>query len=64
MSPDVVRHATNSFFTVKEPGSDAGLGLWMVQHFVSASDGRLDIETNPGQGTTVRLIFPGASENE
>ena len=27
---------------------------------VSASDGKLDIQTNPGQGTTVRLIFPRA----
>jgi signal transduction histidine kinase len=34
--------------------------LWMVQRFVSASDGKLDIQTNSGQGTTVRVIFPRA----
>jgi len=60
MSPDVVRHTTDPFFTTNEPGSAAGLGWWMVQRFVSASDGRLDIQTHPGQGTTVRVIFPRA----
>jgi signal transduction histidine kinase len=58
MSPEVVQHATDSFFTTKEPGNGTGLGLWMVQRFVSASDGKLDIQTNSGLGTTVRLIFP------
>jgi signal transduction histidine kinase len=60
MSPEVVQHATDSFFTTKEPGNGTGLGLWMVQRFVSASDGKLDIQTNSGQGTTVRVIFPRA----
>jgi signal transduction histidine kinase len=58
MSPDVVQHAAEPFFTTEEPGNGTGLGLWMVQRFVSASDGKLDIKTNPGLGTTVRLIFP------
>ena len=57
MSPDVVQQATDSFFT-KEPGSGTGLGLWMVQRFVSECDGKLDIKAGPGLGTTVRLIFP------
>lgn len=58
MSADVVEQAADSFFITKEPGSGTGLGLWMAQQFVSASDGKLDIKTNPGLGTAVRLIFP------
>ncbi len=60
VSPDVVQHAADPFFTPKPPGSGIGLGLSMVQCFVSGSDGKLDIKTNPGLGTTVRLIFPRA----
>ena len=59
-SPDVVRDATDSFFTTKEPGNGTGLGLWLVQRFVDEGDGKLDIKTAPGLGTTVRLIFPRA----
>jgi len=47
----------------KPAGGGTGLGLWMVQRFVSAGDGKLDIKTSPGLGTTIRLIFPRA-ENE
>ena len=62
MAADVVQHATDSFFTTKAPGSGTGLGLWMVQRFMTECDGKLDIETSPGQGTTVRLIFPSDRE--
>jgi len=56
MPPDVLRRATEPFFTTKGPGT--GLGLAMVHGFVQQSQGRLEIESNPGEGTTVRMIFP------
>ena len=56
MTPDVVRRATEPFFTTKGPGT--GLGLAMVHGFVQQSRGRLDIDSAPGQGTTVRMVFP------
>jgi signal transduction histidine kinase len=60
MPPEVVQRATNPFFTTKEPGHGTGLGLWMVQRFLAACDGKLNIETACGEGTTVRLVFPRA----
>ena len=60
MPPDIVRQATTSFFTTKPPGQGSGLGLWMVQSFVTDWQGKLDIETAVGRGTTVRLVFPRA----
>ena len=62
MAPEVMRRATEPFFTTKGPGT--GLGLAMVHGFVQQSLGRLEIDSTPGQGTTVRMVFPvdGARE--
>ena len=58
MSPEVAARATEPFFTTKGPGT--GLGLAMVHGFVQQSGGRLEIDTAPGKGTTIRMIFPVA----
>ena len=56
MPPDVLKRATEPFFTTK--GLGTGLGLAMVHGFVQQSHGRLDLDSEPGRGTTVRMIFP------
>jgi PAS domain S-box-containing protein len=58
MAAEVAQRATEPFFTTKERGKGTGLGLSMVNGFVEQSGGRLDIETTPGMGTAVRLVFP------
>jgi len=60
MSPEVIRRATEPFFTTKAPGT--GLGLAMVHGFVQQSNGRLEIESEQGKGTAVRMIFPITQE--
>ncbi len=45
------------FYTTKEEGSGAGLGLSMVYGFVKQSGGVVKIESTPELGTTVRLFF-------
>jgi CheY-like chemotaxis protein len=48
------------FFTTKgERGT--GMGLTMVYGMVERHDGRLEIESAPGRGTTVRLLLPRAA---
>ena len=61
MPPDVLKRATEPFFTTK--GLGTGLGLAMVHGFVQQSHGRLDIESEPGRGTQVRMIFPVAQQS-
>ncbi|EAU46196.1 ATP-binding protein [Salipiger bermudensis] len=61
MSEDVLRHATDPFFTRRQDGGGTGLGLSMVDGFVHQSGGRLDIETATApsfHGTTVTMFFP------
>jgi PAS domain S-box-containing protein len=58
MPPHVRARATEPFFTTKPQGQGTGLGLAMAQGFVQQSGGRLEINSEPGRGTTVRMIFP------
>jgi PAS domain S-box-containing protein len=58
MAEAVARRAIEPFFTTKETGKGTGLGLSMVNGFAEQSGGKLQIDTTPGMGTAIRLIFP------
>src|SRR5256885_17131259 len=57
MSDEVRQHCLEPFFTTKEKGR-MGLGLAMVHGIIQRHDGRIDIESQPGRGTTVSIRLP------
>ncbi|QNM82025.1 PAS domain S-box protein [Sphingomonas sabuli] len=57
MSPDVAARAFEPFFTTKDVGKGTGLGLSMVYGMARQSGGTARIETAPGEGTTIKLLF-------
>jgi len=48
------------FFTTKEPDKGTGLGLASVQRLMLKMGGSIAVESQLGQGTTFRLVFPAA----
>jgi signal transduction histidine kinase len=48
------------FFTTRAVGQGSGLGLAVVHGIVTNAHGTIDVESQPGVGTTVRVRWPGA----
>jgi CheY-like chemotaxis protein len=57
MGEDVASRAFEPFFTTKDVGKGTGLGLSMVYGMARQSGGTARIESAPGAGTTVKLLF-------
>ena len=62
MDAAVKARAFEPFFTTKPQGSGTGLGLSMVHTIVASHEGAVDIESEPGRGTTVRCFFPALTD--
>ncbi|WP_376771080.1 ATP-binding protein [Microvirga soli] len=60
MPPAVLERAFDPFFTTKGQGN--GLGLSQVLGFVQQSAGDVQLDSEEGRGTAVRLMFPAASQ--
>ena len=61
MTPEILAHVLEPFYTTKEVGKGTGLGLSMTYGVVKAHGGSIDIASQPGQGTCVKLRFPRIS---
>ncbi|MEM8869425.1 MAG: ATP-binding protein [Pseudomonadota bacterium] len=59
---DKVDRVVEPYFTTKPPNEGSGMGLAMVQGFISQSKGIMRIYSEPDFGTTVKMYFPALRE--
>ena len=56
--PEHMSRVTEPFFTTKEDGKGTGLGLAICRRIAHEHGGKLEIESEVGKGTTVRVALP------
>jgi PAS domain S-box-containing protein len=56
--------AIEPFYTTKTRSLSTGLGLSLANGIITAAGGELDIESQPGEGTSVMLTIPAAKVHE
>jgi two-component system cell cycle sensor histidine kinase/response regulator CckA len=60
--PEVLPRIFDVFFTTKAPGKGTGLGLNTTRTIVQAHHGFIQVKTEPGQGTTMRIFLPASTD--
>ena len=59
MDPEHVRKAMKGGYSNKENGT--GLGLSICRHLLGTHGASFTLDSAPGKGTTVRMVFPAAT---
>ena len=66
IAADDLRHIFTRFFRGDRSRSrttgGAGIGLAIVRELVRAHDGRIDVDSTPGKGSTFRVILPAVAQ--
>ena len=58
MDEETKRHIFNPFFTTKSPAEGTGLGLYVCHNLIQGIGGYIDVESEPGHGSTFRVVLP------
>jgi signal transduction histidine kinase/DNA-binding LacI/PurR family transcriptional regulator len=64
IAPEIKDRIFEPFFTTKDTGQGTGLGLSIVYGIVHGAGGEIAVETKPGKGTGVWLVYPASPDRE
>ena len=62
--PDVVSKIFDPFFTTKDVGKGTGLGLSISYSIIKNHQGKIEVESQVGKGTTFTLTLPFLEKND
>ncbi|HVY40695.1 MAG TPA: response regulator [Polyangia bacterium] len=60
IAPEIMPRIFDAFFTTKPIGVGTGLGLAICHRLLTAMNGRVEVDTTPGVGSTFRVFLPRA----
>jgi CheY-like chemotaxis protein/anti-sigma regulatory factor (Ser/Thr protein kinase) len=58
MSPEIVSRIFEPFYTTKEVGKGAGMGLPVIHGIIRSHGGMITVESEPGKGSIFTAYFP------
>lgn len=58
MDEETLQNIYTPLFTTRENGEGTGLGLFVVKHILDDYNGKIEVESKKGKGTTFRVFFP------
>ncbi len=61
---DDISHIFQPFYSAKRKTSGIGLGLAIVHGIVESHNGKIEVDSEPGKGTTMSVTFPLAKNNK
>ena len=57
VSPEILPHLFDPFYTTKAPGKGRGLGLSICQRMMEEAEGEIEVRSLEGEGSEFRLWF-------
>jgi PAS domain S-box-containing protein len=61
IAAEALPHIFEPFYTTKSDGKGTGLGLATAYGIIEQAEGRLEVQSDPGVGTTMRVVLPLAA---
>jgi signal transduction histidine kinase len=64
INPTLKSRVFDMFFRATERSTGTGLGLYIVKSMVEKLNGKVTLESNPNEGTTLQITIPNQTVNE